>query len=109
MSFSSFPVIVLLLLRRGALVHIGCLFKACNRGTIDNCNVCKTTTVVRIRVRERIVRIRIGETAIRIRIVARTTHGTVVYVSFCLFTLLLMYVIVMFRYLYFYVTILPVC
>ena len=78
MSFLSFPVIVLLLLRRGTLAHIVDLFKTFNRGTISFDFVCKPTTVVRIRVRERIVRIRVSETAVGVRIVVRTTHSTVV-------------------------------
>lgn len=78
MSFLSFPVIIPLLLRRGTLAHIAGLFKTSNRGTIGFDIVCKPTTVVRIRVRERIVRIRVSETAVGVRAVVRTTHSTVV-------------------------------
>lgn len=76
LSFSSFPVIIPLLPRRGTLILVICLFKAINRGTIVKLNVCKPTTVVRIRVRERIVRIRVGETAIGVSVVVRTTNRT---------------------------------
>lgn len=104
MSFLSFPVIVLLLLRRGALAHIVGLFKTLNRGTIGFDIVCKPTTDVRIRVRERIVRIRVSETAVGVRVVVRTTHSTVVELcpsAFC-------YCIVNYnlRVVYFYVIIL---